>query len=140
MVDLFYKGELDNNFNETFKNWFTLLKQLFLNRINDIGKQLTDDQLSYLSDILNLKSGYNVEVDFSYFLVFLKYGKTIRNDVKQALIDFLGSHGRVNYLRPIYIEFYKRDKDAALETFEKYRNFYHPIVVKYVEQTLKILS
>ena len=140
MVDLFYKNKLDNNFNETFKNWFTLLKQLFLNRINDIGKELTDEQLKYLSDTLNLKSGYNVEVDFSYFIVVLKYGKTIEDDVKNALIDFLGRHGRVNYLRPIYIEFYKRDKEAALATLNKYRKFYHAIAIHYIELDLKSIG
>ena len=75
MVDKFYKNELDDDFVDIFTNWFTLLKQLFLNRLSDIGKELTEEQLTYLSNELNLTSGYNVEVDFSYFILVLKYGK-----------------------------------------------------------------
>lgn len=140
IVELFYKEELDDNFAETFKNWFTLLKQIFLNRINDKGQTLTDWQFNYLTNILNLTSGYNVEVEFSYFMLILKYGKNISQNVENALIDFLGHHGRINYLRPIYSEFYKRNKQSALATLNKYRSFYHAIVIKYIELDLKLIG
>ena len=33
----------------------------------------------------------------------------------------------------------KRDKQLAKETLEKYRNFYHSIVVKYIELDMKAI-
>ena len=138
-VSLFYQNKLPENFIDTFKGWHTYLKQYFLNQIKDTEKELEDSQLSYLSNTLNLKEGYNVEVTCSYLLIVLLRGKTIEDDVKESLIDFLGKHGRINYVRPIYTAFFKRDKETALATFEKYRNFYHPTIVKYIELLLKTL-
>ena len=110
-----------------------MLKRYFLNKIKDTDKELDDIQLSFLSNTLNLKEGYNVEVSCSYFLIVLLHGKTIENDVLNALTDFLGKHGRINYLRPIYTAFIKRDRQTAFNIFQKYRNFYHPSIVKYIE-------
>ena len=138
-VNLFYENNLPSNFIETFKGWHSLLKQYFLNKIKDTDRELTDTQLSYLSKTLNLKEGYNVEVSCSFFMIVLLHAKTIEDDVKNALIDFLGKHGRINYVRPLYTAFFKRDKETAMETFEKYRNFYHPTIVKVIELLLKTL-
>ena len=139
-VALFYENKLPENFVDTFKGWYSLLKQYFLSQIKDTDKELDDIQLSYLSNTLNLKEGYNVEVNCLYFLIVLLRGKTIEEDVKNALIAFLGKHGRINYVRPIYTAFFKRDKATALATFEKYRDFYHPTIVKYIELLLKTLD
>ena len=79
------------------------------------------------------------EIICSYLLIVLLRAKIIEEDVKESLISFLGKHGRINYLRPIYTAFFKRDKETALTTFEKYRNFYHPTFVKYIELLLKTL-
>ena len=140
MVNLFYENKLPENFVKIYKGWFTLLKQNFLNRIKETNKELTDEQLSYLSDTLNLKTGYDVEVTTLYFLIVLEHGKILKEEVIEALIDFLGKHGRINYIRPLYKDFYLRDKKRALETLNKYRNFYHAIIIKYVELDLKTLG
>ena len=139
-VALFYENKLPDDFIDTFKGWHTLLKQYFLSQIKDTNKELDDIQLSYLSNSLNLKEGYNVEVNCLYFLIVLIHGKTIEEDVKNALITFLGKHGRINYVRPIYTEFIRRDRETAKATFEKYRNFYHPTIVRYIEFLLKTIS
>jgi leukotriene-A4 hydrolase len=138
-VSNFYENKLPSDFVDTFKGWHTLLKQYFLNLIKDTDKELDDIQLSYLSNTLNLKEGYNVEVSCSYLLIVLLHGKKIENDVLNALIDFLGKHGRINYIRPIYTAFIKRDKETALKVFQQYRNFYHPSIVKYIELLLQRL-
>ena len=139
LVTLFYENKLPENFETTFKEWHTLLKVYFLNQIKDNDRELDDIQLSFLSNTLNLKQGYNVEVSNAYFLIVLLHGKTIEDDVKEALISFLGKHGRINYVRPIYTAFLKRDKETAIATFEKYRNFYHPSIIKSIELLLKTL-
>ena len=138
-ISLFYENKLPESFVEKFKQWHSLLKQYFLNKIKDTDRELDDIQLSFLSNTLNLKEGYNVEVSCSYFLVVLLHGKTIEEDVRNALDTFLGKHGRINYLRPIYTAYFKRDKENALATFEKYRKFYHSIIIKYIELLFKTL-
>ena len=139
-MDNFYKNSLPNDFKNTFIKWHTLLKQYFLSTIRETDKELDDTQLNYLSNVLNLKEGYNAEVNFAYFMVVLLHGKIIEKDIEEALITFLGKFGRLKYLRPLYIAFYNRDKEAALNTFEKYKSSYHPIAVRLIELDLKRLD
>ena len=40
----------------------------------------------------------------------------------------------------IFWEFYKRNKQSALATLNKYRSFYHAIVIKYIELDLKLIE
>ena len=137
-VKLFYEDKLDDAFIVTFKEWFTLLKQNFLNKIKDTDVELSSSQLNYLTDNLGLNSGYNVEVSCSYFLAVLYHGRDLEK-FKDALIKFLGEHGRINYIRPLFSALAKRDKKLAKETLDKYRKFYHSIVIKYVELDMKAL-
>ena len=139
-VTQFYNNNLPSNFKETFIKWHTLLKQYFLSTIRETDKTLDSTQLDMLSNVLNLKEGYNAEVNFGYFMCVLQNGPTIANDVKEALINFLGKFGRMKYLRPLYIAFYKRDKESALATFEKYKSSYHPIAQRLIELDLKKLD
>ena len=139
-TNIFYNNNLPSNFKETFIKWHTLLKQYFLSTIRETDKTLDSTQLDMLSNVLNLKEGYNAEVNFGYFMCVLQNGPTIANDVKEALINFLGKFGRMKYLRPLYIAFYKRDKESALATFEKYKSSYHPIAQRLIELDLKKLD
>ena len=139
-VDKFYKNQLPDDFKNTFIAWHTLLKQYFLNTIKDTEKELEDGQLKLLSDELNLKEGYNAEVNFGYFMVVLLHGKELDDVFKTALIAFLGKFGRLKYLRPLYRALYVRDKDTALATFDKWKSSYHPIAVRLIELDFKSME
>ena len=139
-VKLFYNNDLPSDFKDTFIKWHTLLKQYFLNTIKDTEKELEDKQLDLLSNVLNLKEGYNAEVNFGYFLVVLLHGKVLDDTFKTALIAFLGKFGRLKYLRPLYRNLYVRDKDTALSTFEKWKSSYHPIAVRMIELDFKSME
>ena len=136
----FYKNTLPNNFKETFTKWHTLLKQYFLETIRVTDKEFDNIQLNLLSNELNLKEGYNAEINFEYFMNVLIHGKTIEDNVKEALIVFLGKFGRMKYLRPLYTAFYKRDKELARSTFEKYKSSYHPIAQRLIELDFRNLD
>ena len=139
-VTLFYANQLPDNFTDIFKGWHHLLKSYFLSQIQDTDKKLEDQQLSYLSYTLDLKEGYNVEINCAFFLIVLMHGKTLEEDVIDALDTFLGKYGRVNYVRPIYTELIKRDKPLAVKIFEKHRHFYHPTIVSLIERLIKTIN
>ena len=126
-----------------FKNeWVTLQKQYFLRTVYDrsLNNPLNQSQIDILYKNLTLYSGYNAEVNFGYFMVVLLHGKVIEEDVKNALITFLGKFGRLKYLRPLYRALYTRDKETALSTFEKWKSSYHPIAVRLIELDFKSLE
>ena len=139
-VDKFYKNQLPDNFTDIFIAWHTLLKQFFLDNIKDTDKELDDKQMNLLTKELNLTKGYNAEVNFLYYMVVLLHGKTLDAEFKDACVNFLGKFGRLKYLRPIYRSLYKRDKDLALSTFQKWKSSYHPIAVRLIELDFKSLE
>ena len=139
-VSLFYEDKLPDDFENIFKTqWHFILKSYFLSKIQVNDTKLDNSKVDYLSNTLNLKEGYNVEINVAYYLIVLLHGTEIKDDFKENLISFLGKHGRINYIRPLYSAFIQRDREAAIATFEKYRNFYHRIVVEYIEILIKTL-
>ena len=140
MISLFNENKLPADFVDIFKAWGEEIKESFLAYLMSDKKILDDEQYNYITNVLNLRKDFNGLIKFSYYLTILKRAKNLEDEIKQDLIEFLGTIGRINYLRELYPAFYMRDKNAALETFEKYRNFYHPMVVKYIELEFKKLS
>jgi len=136
-VDQFYNGNLPDNFVETFKKWHTLLKQYFLNNLKETDKVLGEYQLNKLNNDLNLKEGYNAEVNFGYYMVILLHAENLDDTFKNALDAFLGKFGRLKYLRPLYRSYYVRDKEAALRAFNEWKGSYHPIAVRMIELDFK---
>ena len=135
----FYENKLGDDFVKKFKDWFTLLKQNFLNKIKESDIELSETQLEFLNEKLELIQGkYNVEVSCSYYLTVLYHG-ALSTKFEESLVDFLGKHGRINYIRPLFSALARRNKELAIKTLDKYRNFYHSIIIKYIEIDLKSL-
>ena len=58
-----------------------------------------------------------------------------------SVVEFLGKIGRMKYVRPLFRALSKcgeEGKRLARETFEKNRNFYHPICARVVAKDLGI--
>jgi len=82
----------------------------------------------------SLSASRNVELSSRYFGI----GLTAKDEsVYQPAADLLGKVGRMKFVRPLYRKLVKVDKKLALETFEKNKDFYHPICRAQVEKDLK---
>ncbi len=75
----------------------------------------------------------NVEVKSAYFVVALRARDT---SVYQPTADQLGTVGRMKFVRPLFRALNNVDRDLAVATFEKNRNFYHPICRAMAEKDL----
>ena len=138
-VLLFFEEKLDDNFIQIFKNWYSNVKVYFLTNILSDKRvdSLSDKNFDFLSKKLNLTKGYNAEITYRFFLIMLI---SHRENYINELIEFLGLYGRSSYLRPLYTQFYILDKSKAVETFNKYKDFYHPIAVSYILNDWKHLN
>jgi leukotriene-A4 hydrolase len=58
----------------------------------------------------------------------------------QGVADLLGEVGRMKFVRPLFKSLNKVDRELALKTFEKNRNFYHPICRQMVEKDLGLAT
>lgn len=81
----------------------------------------------------SLISTQNVELSSRYFQIGLKAkDKT----VYEPTAELLGRVGRMKYVRPLYRALVKVDRDLAIKTFQKNKDFYHPICRAMVEKDL----
>lgn len=86
-----------------------------------------------LGEVYGLAKSENKEVSNLYFQVGLKardesvYGPTA---------DLLGQIGRMKFVRPLYRGLNEADRELSVQTFEKYKDFYHPICRAMVEKDL----
>lgn len=86
-------------------------------------------------DDIKLVKSRNAEVIFKLFKLQL-VGQTDEYYIKLA--DWLGTVGRMKFVRPGYRLLNSVDRSLALETFHKYQNSYHPICKSLVKQDLEI--
>lgn len=90
--------------------------------------------IDYMSKIYNKYSNsQNAEVIFRWFRLLLT--ANIKSSYKK-LADWLGTVGRMKFVRPSYTMLNKVDHALALETFAKYEMIYHPICRSMVRKDL----
>lgn len=77
----------------------------------------------------------NAEVKFRWFKLQLKGQLT---QVYQPFADWLGTVGRMKFVRPGYILLNEGDRDLAIATFRKFQNSYHPICVAMVKKDINL--
>ncbi|KAJ5851932.1 Leukotriene A4 hydrolase [Penicillium soppii] len=136
---------------ELAKKWQTLPGSSFKPDINDI-KDLTANQLvvfleqmlllekplspevsKLMGDVYKLAKSENIEVSNLYLQVGMKAGD---DSVIEPTTELLGRIGRMKFVRPLFRNLQKVNRPVALETFEKYKEFYHPICRGMVEKDL----
>lgn len=90
----------------------------------------SDALISIYSDLTETR---NTEIIFRWFKLKLLAGK---KHFYQDLADWLGTVGRMKYVRPSYRLLNTVDHDLAVATFEKFKERYHPIASNLVKKDL----
>lgn len=73
----------------------------------------------------------NVELVSRYYVVGLKAKD---KGVYEPTAELLGKVGRMKFVRPLYRGLMACDRPLAKDTFEKHKDFYHPICRGMVEK------
>ena len=107
---------------------------VFLERIQLFKKPLTAQQSQAMGKAYSLTDSRNVELSSRYLGIALMAKD---ETAYQPAASLLGKVGRMKFVRPLYRKLSKVDRKLALETFEKNKDFYHPICRAQVEKDLK---
>jgi leukotriene-A4 hydrolase len=108
---------------------------VFLERVQLFETPLTPAQSQAMGKAYSLGTSRNVELSSRYFGI----GLTARDEtVYYPTAELLGKVGRMKFVRPLYRKLEKADRKLALETFEKHKDFYHPICKAQVEKDLGV--
>lgn len=110
-------------------------KLVFLQQLLAFPEPLDADRVEKMGEVYEFISSKNVEVKSAYFEVSLKSKVT---STYQPVSDLLGQVGRMKFVRPLFIALNKVDRPLALSTFEKNRDFYHPICKAMVAKDLGV--
>lgn len=88
-----------------------------------------------MGEAYSLINTRNVELSARYFGI----GLTSKDEsVYQPASELLGKVGRMKFVRPLYRKLNAVNRALALETFEKNKDFYHPICRGLVEKDLGV--
>ncbi|WZH43661.1 peptidase family M1-domain-containing protein [Fusarium acuminatum] len=107
-------------------------KLVFLAEVQQSG-ELTADRAQLMGKTYDFLSSKNVEILSAYYLVALKAQDPA---IYQDAATLLGRVGRMKFVRPLFRALNKVDRQLALDTFEKNKDFYHPICKGMVEKDL----
>lgn len=115
------------------QDWSSNQLVVFLEKIISFPKRLPIEYVRKLGSGYGLRDSHNVEVSSRYFQIAMISGD---ESVKELVADMLGKVGRMKFVRPLYRCLVVLDAEFAFETFEKYKDFYHPICREMIKKNI----
>jgi leukotriene-A4 hydrolase len=94
---------------------------VFLQTVQDFTPTISVDKSRLIGSTYQISDSKNVELKSAYYGIALRAGD--RSEFP-GIVDLLGSVGRMKFVRPLYRGLAALDKDLAVKTFEKNKNFY----------------
>jgi leukotriene-A4 hydrolase len=115
------------------KGWSANQSVVFLERVQAFAKPLPAADARLLGRAYGFLDSRNVELVSRFLGVSLQ----ARDETVYArTAELLGQVGRMKFVRPLFRLLEECDRKLALETFEKNKDFYHPICRGLVEKDL----
>jgi leukotriene-A4 hydrolase len=115
------------------KSWMANQSVVFLEKIQTFETPLRAEDVELMGKTYGYDKSENVELVSRYFGVGLAARDT---RVYEPTAELLGKVGRMKFVRPLYRALESCDRKLALKTFEKNKEFYHPICRGLVEKYL----
>ena len=138
LIHQFLKGkENPENALKTFRNWHTNVKLTFLDEIKKNIQEFDEDLILRIKKELNLVEEYNDDVKAIWYEITLEKGL---NDEIKNIKNFLQTHGRMKYLKPLYFGWIKLNLKEAREFFNENKYLYHPIARRVIQNKFDSLK
>lgn len=118
---------------DDIKGWSGNQLVVFLESLQSLPSPLSAEISSLLGKVYSLTGTLNVELSSRYYGIGLRAKDS---SVYKPTTDLLSTVGRMKFVRPLYRGLLSVDRKLALDTFEKNKDFYHPICRGLVEKDL----
>lgn len=115
------------------EGWSANQSIVFLESIQQLSQPLSTDLVDVMGKAYAYASSHNVELVSRYYVIGLKAKD---KSVYKPTAELLGGVGRMKFVRPLYKGLMACDEAFAKETFQKLKDFYHPICRDMVEKDL----
>ncbi|KAL9079344.1 MAG: hypothetical protein Q9157_001774 [Trypethelium eluteriae] len=130
------KGDGKSDFKpqkQDIDGWLANQSVVFLERVQNFPEPLSVEQVEIMGEAYDYGKSQNVELVSRYFQIGLR---ARAQSIYRPAAQLLGRVGRMKFVRPLFRELKKADRELAFETFEENRLFYHPICRAMVEKDL----
>ncbi|KAH7121212.1 leukotriene A-4 hydrolase [Dendryphion nanum] len=127
------KGDKFTPAKEDIDSWVANQSVVFLETTQQFADSFSAADVKLLGDTYGYGTTKNIEV-VSRFLSIGLQAKV--PETYEPAAELLGKIGRMKFVRPLFRLLEKADRDLAVKTFEKNRDFYHPICRQMVEKDL----
>ena len=111
----------------------TLVLGVFLETLDDLSDPVSARYVAHMDYVYSFTSSKNAEIISRFFIIAMK-GKWVK--CYNEVAEFLGSVGRMKFVRPGYRELNKVDRELAVKTFKEHEMFYHPICRALIKKDL----
>lgn len=118
---------------EDISDWMANQSVVFLEKIQNWDEPLKPEDVELMGKTYDFDKSDNVELVSRFFHVGLN---ARAKAVYVPTAELLGKVGRMKFVRPLYRSLEACDRELALKTFEKNKDFYHPICRAQVEKDL----
>ena len=100
-------------------------------------ENFSEEIIMEIKKILNLVEDYNDDIKAIWYEITLEKGMKIEiENVK----NFLKTHGRLKYLKPLYFSWIKLDFSEAKNFFDENNFVYHPIARRLIQNKFDSLK
>lgn len=107
---------------------------VFLEKVQTFDKKLSPELVDQMGREYGYARSKNVELVSRYLVVGLQARD---QSVYEPTAKLLGEVGRMKFVRPLFRELMKCDMGLAKKTFEKNKDFYHPICRGMLEKMIE---
>ena len=141
----FKSNDTSSNFSsKDLAEWSSLQKIIFLDILSDYSENksnrlFSSSFLETMDACYSFTAYNNGEIKFRWHILCLRCG--VDRIIPDA-VSFVTSQGRMKFVRPLYraLNASVAGKAHAKSTFEKFKNMYHPIAKKMIEQDFEKAS
>ncbi len=104
--------------------WFSNQSVVFLEKLQSFASEFSEENIKLLGSTYGYAKTQNIEVLSRYLNIGLE---AKAKETYQPAAELLGKIGRMKFVRPLFRLLSSADRDLAVQTFEKNKDFYHPI-------------
>ena len=130
LINKFINKSNVDNARKIFKEWHTNVKLVFLEKILKNLDNFSEEIILAIKKELNLVEEYNDDIKAIWYEITLQKG--MKEEIEN-IMNFLKTHGRLKYLKPLYFSWIKLDFDNAKTFFDENKLIYHPIARRLIQ-------
>lgn len=108
---------------------------VFLESLDDLSHPVSAPYIAHMDSIYSFSCSKNAEIISRFFIIAMKGCWT---KIYPDVAKFLGSVGRMKFVRPGYRALNEVDRELAVKTFREHERFYHPICRSMIKKDLNL--